>query len=157
MATVLIFALQVMHLWSSARAVPQVRIAPPRVAAHSPHGPLSIPCDNCHTLSSWKPIRSFPEFDHGRTSFPLRGMHVGVTCTQCHVSLAFSNVGTTCATCHADIHRGQFGGRCEQCHTEKGWTISLQSVQNHQNRFPLVGAHAIVECESCHRGAATAL
>ena len=83
-------------------------------------------------------------------------MHEGVTCTQCHVSQVFSNVGTTCETCHADIHRGQFGGRCEQCHTVKSWTVAMQSIQNHQNRFPLVGAHATAECESCHTGGATA-
>jgi hypothetical protein len=70
--------------------------------------------------------------------------------------MVFSNVGTTCSTCHADIHRGQFGGRCEQCHTASGWTVRIQNIQNHQNRFPLVGAHATAECESCHTGGATA-
>ena len=154
MLTVLTIALQVLLALAGGSA-PQNRPTPQRVSSRSPHGPLAIPCDNCHTLSSWKPIRSVPEFDHSRTSFPLRGMHAGVTCTQCHVSQVFSNAGTTCATSHADIHRGQFGGRCEQCHTEKGWTVSIQSIQNHQNRFPLVGAHAVVECEACHRGGAT--
>jgi hypothetical protein len=133
----------------------QNRPAPLRVNARSPHGALAIPCDNCHTLTSWKPIRAIPEFDHTRTPFPLRGMHAGVACAQCHASPVFSNVGATCATCHADIHRGQFGGRCEQCHTEKGWSVSIQSIQNHQNRFPLVGAHAVAECDACHRGGAT--
>ena len=138
-----------------AGAPQQNRPAPLRVNARSPHGPLAIPCDNCHTLSSWKPIRAIPEFDHNRTSFPLRGQHTGLACEQCHASPVFSNAGTTCATCHADIHRGQFGGRCEQCHTEKGWAVSTQSIQNHQNRFPLIGAHAVVECDACHTGAAT--
>jgi hypothetical protein len=31
----------------------------------------------------------------------------------------------------------------------------LQQIQQHQNRFPLIGAHAAVDCESCHKGAAT--
>jgi hypothetical protein len=81
-------------------------------------------------------------------------MHAGVACAQCHASPVFSNAGATCATCHADIHRAQFGGRCEQCHSEKGWTVSLQAIQNHQNRFPLVGAHAVTDCQTCHQGAA---
>jgi hypothetical protein len=153
---VLTILLQSLLFWfPGASTSQQNRPTPLRINARSPHGPLAVPCDNCHTLSSWKPIRNTPEFDHNRTRFPIRGMHQNVSCAQCHISLVFSNVGTTCSNCHADIHRGQFGGRCEECHSEKGWTVSLQSIQNHQNRFPLVGAHAVIECESCHRGAAT--
>ena len=59
---------------------------------HSPHGNLSVPCQNCHTASAWKPIRAVPEFDHNQTRYPLRGMHAAVTCTQCHVKMVFSNV-----------------------------------------------------------------
>jgi NMD protein affecting ribosome stability and mRNA decay len=122
---------------------------------HNPHGALNIPCENCHTSLSWKPIRSIPEFDHDKTSYPLRGMHEKVQCTQCHVKLVFANVGQKCSDCHADIHRGQFGGNCESCHTVKGWKVSVQAIRNHQNRFPLIGAHSAVDCESCHKGAAT--
>jgi hypothetical protein len=125
------------------------------VQTRSPHGELNIPCQNCHSSLSWKPIRANPEFDHNKTSYPLRGMHVGVACTQCHTKPVFTNVGTKCADCHADIHRGQMGARCEQCHSVQGWKVSVQAIQNHQNRFPLLGAHATVECDACHKGAAT--
>jgi hypothetical protein len=74
---------------------------------------------------------------------------------QCHTKLVFTNVGTKCADCHADIHRRQFGANCESCHSVKGWRVSLQQIREHQNRFPLIGAHATVDCESCHKGAAT--
>ena len=121
----------------------------------SPHGNLNIPCQNCHTLSGWKPIRNVPEFDHNQTRFPLRGMHQGVACTQCHVKPVFTNVGNKCADCHADIHKRQFGASCEQCHTVKGWQVSVQQINQHQNRFPLLGAHAALDCSSCHKGAAT--
>ena len=122
----------------------------------NPHGPaLTIPCENCHTSLSWKPIRSIPEFEHDKTRYPLRGMHEKVACTQCHVKLVFTNVSQRCSDCHADIHRGQFGTTCESCHTVKGWTVTVQAIRNHQNRFPLIGAHAAVDCESCHKGAAT--
>jgi hypothetical protein len=104
---------------------------------------------------SWKPIRSIPEFDHSSTSYALRGMHEKVQCTQCHVKLVFTNVGQKCADCHADIHRGQFGASCESCHTVKGWRVSVQAIRDHQNRFPLIGAHAAVDCDSCHKGVAT--
>ncbi|MGC2324527.1 MAG: hypothetical protein WA463_17975, partial [Terriglobales bacterium] len=48
----------------------------------------------------------------------------------------------------------QMGANCESCHTVKGWDVSLQAVKNHQNRFPLMGAHAALDCEACHKGAA---
>lgn len=121
----------------------------------NPHGAIAIPCENCHTNTSWKPIRGIPEFDHNRTRYPLRGMHEKVGCTQCHASLEFKNAGTRCSECHADIHRGQFGARCEQCHTEKGWEIHTQQLKQHENRFPLLGAHAMLECADCHKGEAT--
>jgi hypothetical protein len=126
----------------------------PRAKVTSPHGPLSITCQNCHTNSSWKPIRAIPEFNHDNTRYPLRGMHAKVACTQCHTSMVFTRVSTQCSECHADIHRGQFGANCESCHSVKGWQVSVKDIQNHQNRFPLVGAHALVECDQCHKNAA---
>ena len=122
---------------------------------HSPHGNLNLPCLNCHTANAWKPIRAVPEFDHNQTRYPLRGMHQSVTCVQCHVKPVFSNVGERCQDCHADIHRRQLGANCEQCHTVRGWQVSVQQIQDHNNRFPLTGAHAAVDCDSCHKGAAS--
>lgn len=129
--------------------------ASPRETSRSPHGTLAIPCVNCHTFSGWKPLRGILEFNHNTTRYPLRGLHEGVACRQCHTNLVFTNVGTKCSDCHADIHRRQFGAQCEQCHTVKGWGVSVQSVRRHQNRFPLLGAHAVLACDSCHKGAAT--
>ena len=81
-------------------------------------------------------------------------MHAKVDCRSCHVKLVFKDVGMKCADCHADLHRGQMGAQCEKCHTVNGWNASIQAVQDHQNRFPLVGAHALVECSACHTNAA---
>jgi hypothetical protein len=113
-----------------------------------------MPCQNCHTLSGWKPIRAVPEFDHNTTKYPLRGMHEGVSCTQCHIKMVFTNVGKQCADCHADIHKGQMGANCEQCHNVKGWHVAVQQINQHLNRFPLIGAHATVDCDACHKSAA---
>jgi hypothetical protein len=125
-----------------------------RGRTRSPHGQMAIGCENCHTSTSWKPIRPAPDFNHTETRFPLRGLHVAVDCRRCHEKLVFSDVGTNCAGCHADLHRGQFGGKCDTCHTVRGWRVSLEAVRRHENRFPLMGAHAAVECDSCHKGAA---
>jgi hypothetical protein len=120
----------------------------------SPHGALNIPCENCHTATSWAPIRAIPEFNHDLTKYPLRGMHEKVACTGCHVKPVFTDVGKDCANCHADFHRGQFGANCAQCHTVSGWQVSVQQISQHFNRFPLLGAHAVVQCEECHKNAA---
>ncbi len=82
-------------------------------------------------------------------------MHAKVDCVNCHTKPVFSNVGTQCADCHADIHRRQLGANCEQCHTVLGWSVQVQAIRAHENRFPLVGAHAAVECVACHTGGAT--
>src|SRR5229473_709856 len=127
---------------------------PQRETTRSPHGPLAIPCENCHNAASWRPIRAVPEFDHNKTKYPLRGMHEKVQCVQCHVKPIFTNVGKNCQDCHTDIHQRKMGTDCTQCHTVRGWNIAVQQVKDHQNRFPLLGAHAAVQCEDCHKSAA---
>ena len=127
----------------------------PRAEVRSPHGALNLPCENCHTYTAWKPIRAIPEFDHNKTPYPLRGMHVNVGCTACHTKLVFTDVGKSCNACHADIHRGQNGKNCESCHTVKGWKVDLQAINQHTSRFPLLGAHATAQCDDCHVGAAS--
>jgi hypothetical protein len=124
------------------------------VSTRSPHGPLAIPCENCHTAAGWRPIRAVPEFDHNKTRYPLRDMHEKVQCTRCHFKPVFTDVGKNCEECHADIHQRKMGTNCAQCHTVRGWNIAVQRVKDHQNRFPLFGAHAAVQCEDCHKGAA---
>ncbi len=80
---------------------------------HSPHGKLSIPCENCHTAQGWKPIRAVPEFDHHKTGFALRGLHSKLSCGECHTDLVFAKTGNQCQDCHADIHRRKNGAQCE--------------------------------------------
>ncbi len=129
-------------------------VQPPK----NPHGPLTIPCEGCHTTVSWKPIRAKPEFNHNtETKYPLRAMHENVACGQCHISKVFTQVGKQCADCHADIHRRQFGAACQDCHTVRGWRVGVNDVKNHFNRFPLFGAHTAVPCDSCHRQAAVGI
>jgi hypothetical protein len=81
-------------------------------------------------------------------------MHEKVQCTQCHVKPVFTDVGKNCEDCHTDIHNRKMGTNCAQCHTVQGWNIAVQQVKDHQNRFPLLGAHAAAQCEDCHKSAA---
>ena len=130
------------------------RPEPQRETTRSPHGPLQIPCEDCHTASGWRPIKAVPEFDHNKTKYPLRGMHEKVKCAQCHIKPVFADAGKQCQDCHADIHQRKMGTDCAKCHTVLGWNIAVQQVKDHQNRFPLLGAHAAVQCEDCHKNAA---
>jgi len=84
-------------------------------------------------------------------------MHAGLGCRNCHTDLDFSKIGSACADCHADIHRRQMGADCAQCHSIRGWEHIRTGDTLHANRFPLMGAHAAVGCESCHTGAAVGL
>jgi len=81
-------------------------------------------------------------------------MHEKVACAECHTKPVFTNVGKNCEDCHADVHQRKMGTNCAECHTVQGWNIATQQVKDHQNRFPLLGAHAAVQCEDCHKGAA---
>ena len=129
--------------------------APQQETTKSPHGTaLTIPCENCHTAAAWRPIRKVPEFDHNKTKYPLRGMHDKVKCTACHVKPVFTDVSKNCQDCHSDVHRRKMGTDCASCHTVFGWTVSTQQLKDHQNRFPLFGAHAAIPCEECHKSAA---
>ena len=128
-----------------------------RGPSRSPHGQINIACASCHTSISWSPLRAVLEFDHNReTRYPLRGMHEKVECRLCHSRMVFREASTKCADCHADIHRRQLEANCEQCHAVKGWPVAAKEVREHSPRFPLIGGHAALDCEACHRGAGAA-
>ena len=141
-------------LFQTASARPARQEATSAASTRSPHGRLNVACEKCHTPSVWKPIRSKPEFDHSKTGYPLRGMHTEVPCQECHVNPMFADVGSNCQDCHADIHRRNNGAQCDLCHRVSGWQVSIHSINEHQDRFPLIGAHAAVDCYSCHRAGA---
>jgi hypothetical protein len=126
----------------------------PIAASQNPHGPLKMACQNCHNTTGWMPLRSQLEFDHNRTAYPLRGMHTKVPCEECHVDPVFASAGRNCQDCHADIHRRRNGAQCDMCHRVNGWQVSVHNINEHQDRFPLIGAHAAVDCYACHKAGA---
>jgi len=116
-------------------------------------GRYGAKCETCHDENKWSAIR----FDHNKaTKFPLRGAHAKVKCDTCHTGdLYRDKLGTTCISCHRkdDRHNGQLGNRCERCHGEDNWR-RVTSFDHDITRFPLIGRHAIVPCEECHRSPA---
>jgi hypothetical protein len=128
-----------------------------------PHrGKLKGECTSCHSTAGWKKAES--RFNHAATKFPLRGLHAGLRCDQCHTSSAEGG-GVhalrfvrfeSCVDCHRDPHRGQFvkdgtSTRCERCHSEEGWRVGPMKRFDHSTtHFPLIGRHRQVSCMECH-------
>jgi hypothetical protein len=107
-------------------------------------------CETCHKPVKWVNIH----FNHDRTTkFPLRGQHAKAKCDSCHAGHIYRDkLAMTCVSCHKkdDAHKGQLGPQCQNCHKETGWRQKV--VFDHDvTRFPLVGRHAVVPCEECHR------
>jgi hypothetical protein len=117
----------------------------------SPHGPIKIACEQCHTADSWVVMKSPTEFDHSSTRFALEGQHAAVSCLSCHKALRFAGSPMECKSCHQDVHRGELGLACERCHTPQTWLVPDMPQRHSQTRFPLVGPHLAAACEQCHR------
>ena len=117
-----------------------------------PHGSFQGDCSECHGDEGWKPARISRKFDHAkRTGFPLTGAHTSVKCQACHTTLDFTQPRKLCSSCHQDPHLGEFGPDCARCHTPRSFLDRAGMVRMHQmTRFPLAGAHAGLDCESCH-------
>lgn len=108
-------------------------------------------CDQCHTPSSW--VKS--NFDHQKTTFPLKEKHRKVPCSSCHTrATSAAKLGNACVGCHQleNVHLDSENSRCERCHTPAGWQQSAK-FEHDLSRFPLLGLHAVAPCESCHLNA----
>ena len=116
--------------------------------ADEPHGgSLGKDCQTCHSTLRWAEV----EFDHDLTQYPLLGLHVAVTCGQCHPNQHFRETPQNCNGCHAkaDAHKGALGKDCGACHTPNAWKLG-EFDHAARTRFPLSGAHAAVACAQCH-------
>lgn len=60
---------------------------------------------------------------------------------------------TSCITCHGDDepHENMFGQDCSLCHSIESW--NQPDFDHGFSRFPLIGLHTEVDCDSCHSGA----
>jgi hypothetical protein len=125
-----------------------------------PHkGRLGQNCAQCHSYNDWK---HSSQFDHGKTRYPLTGLHEKVACEKCHapgpdkkprwVGLPFGK----CADCHSDPHHGSFPGKaCEACHSTSSWKrvaapTLVENFDHSKTKYPLVGKHQAVNCLDCH-------
>ncbi|HPS62534.1 MAG TPA: hypothetical protein PLK82_05705 [Bacteroidales bacterium] len=123
-------------------------------AQTSPHGPgFKVNCLGCHTTEGWAVDMKKLAFDHSTTPFPLAGQHQQVSCRSCHVSLEFSKAPVECSECHTDVHDRTLGNECGRCHTPASWIVPDIISLHRRGRFPLAGAHVMVDCFGCHTDA----
>ncbi len=115
-------------------------------------GTLGSRCETCHGTQQWPGAsRAF----HKATVFPLDGQHLRVACAECHFNGQTKGTPNRCYDCHwirhqDDVYRTQLGTDCENCHRTTSWR-SVVWTHEAATGFALAGAHAALDCQSCHR------
>lgn len=114
-------------------------------------------CRQCHSEESFHVIKG-KNFDHSKTNFNLVDKHLSVDCKSCHKTKLTDPIKHDhCADCHTDYHNNQFAKNnispdCSQCHSTKGFDLYSFTIEQHNiGSFPLLGAHAPVTCNQCHK------
>jgi len=119
---------------------------------------ISTDCVSCHTTApGWSPAT----FANHNDYYLITGAHIAIAadCAACHNG-NYNNTPNTCVSCHQSDYNGttnpdhadaQFSTDCTSCHTQSAWT---PSTFNHNNFYPLIGAHAAIanNCVVCHNG-----
>jgi hypothetical protein len=116
-------------------------------------------CTVCHTTTVWRPA----SFDHGRTQFPLTGMHLSATCDQCHNNGVYQGKLTSCESCHvkdyntaANPNHAQLGWpqTCITCHSGSGnttaWNAGVRLPTQYHSMFSVSHQGARGDCTQCH-------
>lgn len=124
-------------------------------------GRLATDCVACHNTTSFRSVAGLAV--HAKTSFPLRGVHMQLSCESCHRDDrdgAYVPLDIDCISCHeedyakagtVDHESAGFPTDCEQCHS--GLTWGSDGTFDHlaaSKGFALLGAHAALTCTECH-------
>ena len=143
-----------------------------------PHGgqfdalPFAVAgCIACHDRESFTP-HTYTVEDHDQSAMPLTGQHRDAECELCHLieeegaPRTFVGTSTSCGDCHEDAHMGYFDQRaatiaelsapeCGSCHETETFTQVEDGRFDHGfwTAFPIDGAHAQEDCQSCHQDA----
>lgn len=113
-------------------------------------------CEDCHDTAGWKPA-SYSLEAHDKTGFALKGAHVAVPCSGCHIDrgaeTAYHPPAGRCGECHPSPHgKLALALECESCHSVASWKERGRFDHN-RTAFALLGRHAAVDCLACHKAA----
>ena len=126
-------------------------------------GALGDACQTCHAPDDWGLVDGVEV--HAQTAFPLTGAHLQVSCETCHAAgaeaAAFAPLPADCLACHADDLAATEAGLvphvasgfptdCQACHHTVAWSAGAFDHASASGGFALVGAHAPLDCASCH-------
>jgi len=125
-------------------------------ASEPPHedAPFSAICEDCHSTTAWLPSSWSHDTD---TEYPLTGAHIGPDCESCHTVSPYANQSSLCVDCHESDYTNTLEPNhitnsipttCEVCHSTDNW--SSEEIDHDQTGFPLLGAHASLNCAGCH-------
>ncbi len=101
------------------------------------------------------------DFEHAVTGYELEGQHKIIDCRACHMpdnivqpeikkrNLTFLGLETDCTSCHEDYHQGTLSENCMSCHNYDAFRPAVH-FNHDETKFQLNGAHADVNCASCH-------
>jgi hypothetical protein len=125
-------------------------------------------CTACHDRLRFEP-HAYTIESHASASMALSGAHAETDCNACHGlpvgggARVFHGTPGRCEACHGDAHDGFFdafsaelagraGGECATCHHTTRFADVQEKAFDHGRwtHFPLLGAHAQSDCESCH-------
>jgi hypothetical protein len=141
-----------------------------RLQMQNPNGKDCVRCHLEHNGENFHLVHwETPEkkFDHNATGYALEGKHATLSCEQCHtptsmipalkslvqlkdLSKSFFAQSPNCTPCHSDPHKSQLGTECTKCHSVESWK-SAQAFDHSKTRYALIGLHAKVDCEKCHK------
>jgi len=115
----------------------------------------SAQCYTCHPRGTKEGA-----FNHATTNFPLTGVHLTVSCAQCHTN-GYAGTSMLCVSCHQQNYNNAVNPNhvtlalstdCQTCHTMTYAGFKPASFPVHNNYYQLLGAHAAIanNCATCH-------
>ena len=118
---------------------------------------LGLECTDCHNQTWWEPDGLIAE--HNMTRFPLLASHAFTSCESCHprsISGDFRGAPVECHLCHQEEARlaqpshvnNGWVRDCDDCHDVGDW----RAIGFNHSTYPLLGAHAVADCNQCHVG-----
>ena len=114
----------------------------------------STDCESCHgnSADTWTGAK----VDH--SNFPLNGKHKTADCSDCHKNGQYTGTPQECSGCHMAEYNATtdpnhqaagFSTDCVTCHGT-GAVSWEGAVFDHNQFWPLKGAHTGLDCSTCH-------